>query len=372
MRDNYRYVIELFRATGEALGQVALTPDWEPAVECARFAGLRALGRWATQSGAALGVVPLWHRELGEPYVDGFRVHLAVPDEREWCEDFPATPYFGDEARAAVAKLVEEGTLGKGDRAVYRLTAFARPGGGQTETGPLTFDAAETTPPLALRQTALSSLLASSTLCGEHDYRDAHVFLPHELVEETEALTQRAGAQETGGILIGLLHRDPVTNDVFIEATAQIPARHTQSDAVQLTFTSDTWTDVRNTMSLRDRGETMLGWWHSHPAIEWCKRCSPDSQRGCRLARGFLSAEDRALHRAMFPRAFGVALVITHAATGVGATLFGWRSGLLEPRGFRLLGGAREVAASHHAAHTRDRDADHILTGGPHAASSAD
>ena len=357
VRDDYRYVLELFRTNGEAVGQVTLTPDWEPAIECARFAGLRAFGTWATQPGAERQVEPLWHDEIGEPYVRAFRVHFEATHAPAWYEDFPATMYFGESARTATAELVESGTLTKGDRVVYRVAAFAHP---TPEPGlrPSAFDSVDTTPALAVRPTSISALLATAVQCADRVTHDTEVLLPQWAVDEASTLTRGAGARETGGILIGHLHRDPVTREFLLEVTAQIPARHTTGDAVKLTFTSDTWTDVRNTIALRRRDEMMLGWWHSHPAIEWCKDCSLESQRVCHLASGFLSAEDKALHRAMFPRAFSIALVMTHTVAGVGATLFGWRSGLLEKRGFHLLG------AEHH----EQDDTDDIVTGGEHAA----
>ena len=370
VRDDYRYVLELFRTSGESLGQVALTPDWEPAVECARYAGLRSFGAWAIQSGAEQSVEPVWDEKLGEPYVGAFRVHLAASGAYEWFEDFPATRYFGESARKAAAQMVESGTLSEGDRVAYRLAAFARPG---HETAPPSFhfDAADRPPPLALRQTSIAGFLASSAPCAGRDDRDAEVLVPQWAVDEATALTREAAARETGGILIGHLHRDPVTLEIFVEVTAQIPARHTQGDSVKLTFTSDTWTDVRNTIGLRRHDEIMVGWWHSHPAIEWCKACSPESQRVCHLAAGFLSAEDKALHRAMFPRAFSVALVMTHALTGVSARLFGWRLGLLEPRGFRLLGSdaaaLREAAARYGAGLLEETGTENLIGGGRHA-----
>jgi hypothetical protein len=371
VRDDYRYVLELFRTSGEALGQVALTPDWEPAVECARFAGLRSFGEWATQSGAEQSVEPVWDAHLGEPYVAAFRVHLAAPGAHEWMEDFPATRYFGESAREAAAQMAETGALGKGDRVLYRLAAFARPSP-EAAASPFQFDAADTPPPLGLRQTAISGFLASSALCADRDDRDAEVLVPQRAVDEAAALTREAAARETGGILIGHLHRDPITREIFVEVTAQIPARHTKGDSVKLTFTSETWTDARRAIGLRRRDEIMLGWWHSHPAIEWCKACSPESQRVCRLATGFLSADDKALHRAMFPRAFSVALVMTHALTGMSAMLFGWRSGLLEARGFRLLGHdaatVRQAAARYGAGRAEDEAIEKIVTGGRHAA----
>jgi hypothetical protein len=371
LRDDYRYVLELFRTGGESLGQVALTPDWEPAVECARYAGLRSFGVWATQSGAERSVEPVWDEALGEPYVGAFRVHLAGSGAYEWFEDFPATRYFGESAREAAAQMAESGTLNKGDRVAYRLAAFARPGH-EPAPPPFQFDAADTPPALALRQTSIAEFLASSAQCADRDHRDAEVLVPQWAVDEASVLTREAAARETGGILIGQVHRDPDTLDIFVEVTAQIPARHTTGDSVKLTFTSDTWTDVRSTIALRRREEIMLGWWHSHPAIEWCKACSPESQRVCQLAAGFLSADDKALHRAMFPRAFSVALVMTHALTGVSARLFGWRSGLLEPRGFRLLGtdraALREAAARDGAGRVAEAGTENLIVGGQHAA----
>ena len=115
MRDDYRYVLALFRANGEAVGQVALTPDWEPAVECTRLAGLRSFGVWAIDSGSERSVEPLWHPELGEPHVARFRVHLAAAADHEWFEDFPAIRYFADAAREAAGHLIESGTLTKGE-----------------------------------------------------------------------------------------------------------------------------------------------------------------------------------------------------------------------------------------------------------------
>jgi len=106
---------------------------------------------------------------------------------------------------------------------------------------------------------------------------------------------------------------------------------------VKLTFTSDTWTDVRAAVALRNAGELLVGWWHSHPAHAWCKACPLERQRVCQLSTGFLSTEDRALHRAMFVAAFTQALVVTQSAAGLETKLFGWRRGALQPRGFRLL-----------------------------------
>ena len=159
-----------------------------------------------------------------------------------------------------------------------------------------------------------------------------------EVLDEATVLTTRAGDHETGGILLGHLGRGGEAPEIFVEITAIIPARHTVGSATSLTFTSDTWTDVRRAVALRGGDELVMGWFHSHPQLAWCreKGCSLERQRHCAAADGFFSTDDLALHRTMFPRAFTLALVMTLSVKGTLPRLFGWRAGLFEARGFRV------------------------------------
>ena len=82
----------------------------------------------------------------------------------------------------------------------------------------------------------------------------------------------------------------------------------------------------------------MLGWFHSHPVREWCKKCPLEDQRRCRMAHDFFSPQDVLLHRTMFSPAFNVALVVNDVAfSDPTFSLFGWRHGLVQPRGFALI-----------------------------------
>jgi proteasome lid subunit RPN8/RPN11 len=173
---------------------------------------------------------------------------------------------------------------------------------------------------------------------------DFEVYFQASVLEEATALTKNAGDLETGGILVGHLGHEPRSPglgipDLCVAITALIPARHTVGHSTKLTFTSDTWTDVRRALELRGLGEVVLGWFHSHPQLAWCreKGCSAEAQKHCELAAGFFSADDVALHRTMFPRAFTVALLMTHSGRGILPRLFGWRAGLMEPRGFQIV-----------------------------------
>lgn len=340
----FRFVIELRRTDGTAIGHAPLEPDWEPATEWTRLSGLRTLGIWASEGTAERGVEPLWHAALGEPYLRGFRLHFGRPDGCAWFTDF-SVAYFKREARAASAGLVKQGLLTAGDEFAYLTAAYAREASPAAGAAPR-FSTVEVPAPLALIDTALAPLVASSALHGEAEEGEFPVFIHQEVLDEATSLTELAGDRETGGVLIGHLHRaremraSGVGREIFAEVTALVPARHTVGDSVKLTFTSDTWTDVRAALTLRGRGEQLLGWFHSHPQAAWCRAqgCSVEAQRSCSRAAGFLSEEDCTLHRTMFPRAFTLALLMTHTISGCVPALFGWRMGTLAVRAYRVLG----------------------------------
>jgi JAB domain-containing protein similar to deubiquitination enzymes len=329
----HRYVLELQAAGGGPLHHAALQPDWEPVVQGARLSGLRTFGVWQQADDAELSVEPIWHETLGQPTVNGLRVRMRA-EGKEWWADFPATSYFADAAREAAAKLLEAGEVEAGTRMGYAVSAY--PADPCEPEGRSSFDVAVRAQPLRLRTRALEAFIRGSVVGGPADPSDFPVVMAGEVLDEVCALTLDAGACETGGVLIGHLSRDEERGELGLEITAQIAARHTVGDVGKLTFTSDTWTDVRAAVALRNAGELIVGYWHSHPASAWCAKCPVERQRVCKLATGFLSADDRLLHRTMFPSAFTQALVITNSVAGLDTRLFGWRSGVLQLRAFHL------------------------------------
>jgi hypothetical protein len=164
--------------------------------------------------------------------------------------------------------------------------------------------------------------------------------VPAGVLDEIAALTRHASPLETGGALVGHLHRDPGARAVFAAVSAQVPARHTLASSVRLVFTSDTWQDLRQALHDRGRGELMLGWWHSHPVHEWCRQdgCEKAEHERCAGAADLFSEHDRALHRTVFPGAHSVALVASHvSAADVRFSVHGWSLGMLVPRGLHVL-----------------------------------
>ena len=345
---DYRLVIELLRTRGDTIGHANLEPDWEPAVEWTRIVGLRMLGVWAPEASAEPAIEPLWLLQRCQPYMRGFRVHLTGRDNATWHEDF-SIRYFAGLAQIAAARLVENSTLAAGEGFLYRVLAYEL----TTRTDDLrsAFTAVHQPPPLVLREVSRARLGASAP-AGDTHADDFDVFIPAAVLEEASTLTRAAGDVETGGVLIGHLDREPDSPEIFVDITALIPARHTVGASTKLTFTSDTWTDVRRALELRRKHEMVLGWFHSHPQFAWCreKGCPPAEQRRCAAAAGFFSSDDLALHRTMFPRAFMVALVMTHSLKGITPRLFGWRAGSFAARGFRVLAGHAVAGETTHAA----------------------
>jgi hypothetical protein len=324
MRENesYRFALEHFTRDGHRVGQSLVTPDFGPARECAYFAAVRrgALALVTAPAGGA--VAPVWSDGLGPPHVSGIRVLET---------DF-ASDYFLELAQAKAVEYVARGDLARGEAYRYRVCAY--PAEPQPSASPLLdFGVEALAEPIALGDRSLSELLARSEPVGEADPLDAPVFVATEVVAEICELAQKAGELETGGVLVGRLHRDPLRPEVFAEVVAQIPARHAEARGTSFAFTPETWAAADAALALRGGRELMLGWWHSHP--EFCRNCPEERRRSCSFARPFFSAEDVHLHRTCFPRGWQLALLVSDLpATGPTPALFGWRMGKVVERGF--------------------------------------
>ena len=331
----YAYAVQVLREDDSPVRQVAVTVDWEPAREAVRLHALQQ-GRPPEEAFTLeCAVEPVWHPARGQPYLAGFRM-TALEGETGAVAEFPLA-YFRELGSRVTGKLVEEGALQKGD--VIRCLPVAYPQAPEA--------AAERSARIG-RPAAPHIPVAPGSLRefpeGGNDERYP-VFIPERVLAEVKALTLAAPARETGGILIGLLYRDEAAGRLFAAVTGQIPARHTEACATKLTFTAATWTEVQAALDLRTRGEIMLGWWHSHPVREWCKDCPEEKRRECSLAKGFLSEDDRRLHRTVFSRAYSLALLANDVSPeGPTFSLFGWSRGLLEPREFHRLTEDRHVA----------------------------
>jgi hypothetical protein len=331
----YRFAIVLYGEDGTYLGTVAAKRDWEPAHEWTRFYFQRRGQLGLDGNGCASTVIPLWEHTLGEPYCRGYRIQIAAPGGRPVASDFPNT-HFRDFAAAVASRLVEQKKLREGEFYSYLVVAHpappeARPTGGLLVTN--------TSPGVPAHEASLHDFLSRSTPSGVIDIDDMPVFVSQQVLDEAAERTHAEKGTETGGILIGMLWRDSAAAEIFVEITAQIPAEHTIGNNVKLSFTPQTWAAANAALRLRRRGEVFLGYWHSHPVRSWCrgKACTLEAQKTCHLASNYFSADDEAVMKAAFPRAYNVAIVANDTAfTSLTFSMFCNREGITQPRGFYI------------------------------------
>ena len=324
MIDNdHEFAVLLFRENRERLARAAIQPDLVPAWEATYFAGLRA-GRLPADPAEAVRseVVPVYD-DAGKPLVAGIEIRITHDGHTE-VGAFPVA-YFSGAADVASAELLKSGTLEAGERFLYSVLAHRRTTPAAVSTG-LVIE--ELPPRWKLLDGDPAGRLETANAVDEDEAGDPVLIVPDHVVEEMKELTTRTGSKEAGGLLVGNLRRDPSTHDVWIEVTAQVPARHTEADLTKLTFTAETWAHADRAIRIRGRGEQPLGWWHSHAYFrEICKDCEKREQ-GCTQTGVFLSRDDVLLHRTIFPRAHGIAIVVGDSpCNGLRWGVFGWRDG---------------------------------------------
>jgi hypothetical protein len=335
MSETYRYSLDLLAEDGSFLGQVGIEPDWEPALECAAFAAVRRGLLPAVSMPAPGAVEPVWDAQRGRPFVAAFRVRIDGFDQTD-ATPLPVT-YLLPLARQASAAFVDKGTLRAGETFLYRVNAFAVAPQASAANGAAAFEVEEVATPLPLDDRPLAPFLDASVLWGEAPGEDElPVFVPRRVLDEAVARARENPEVEIGSILVGKLHRDRAAREIFLEVTAQIPAQHALSHATKLTFTAETWAAAEAAIALRGRGEIMCGFFHDH--LDWCRNCPIENRRRCTISNAFFSADDVHLHRVCFGRAFQVALLISdNINTGMTWSLYGWRQGTVQRRGFHIL-----------------------------------
>ena len=339
----YRLVLELRKRDGTPLGQVPMAADWEPALEAARFLALRRFPFAAAGPNSVAELRPAWHEKLGQPYIDAMEVALQVPGAGELSCRVPKS-YFKALASEASGPLVQKGSLQAGELFDYLVTAFPSPPAGRGVAQPRArFEVEEVPTPLPLKSSILEDFNARSIAVGDRNEEEIPVFIPQNVLAEADQMTRDAAGVETASVLIGHMHRDVPGGDLFLEVTAQIPARNSQATATKVSFGPDTWNAVQAALALRGENEQWVGWFHSHPAAFWCNpKCPPEARAQCALQRSFFSADDCDVHRTVFFKAFQIALLVTNTDAGLQRALFSWRNGVIVQRGFHMIGNENE------------------------------
>lgn len=327
---SYHFALQL-HADGRAVGVLPLERgDFARAAEAAFFAALRA--------GRVRDYAPSLDRAHLAPHGGGFEATLPLPSG-------DATAHFGIDyfktfARRHGARLVLAGALAPGAALAVRLVA--RPGGPT---------------PRPRRGLAISLEEEPAIIPVRDGHRRAHgpteawdapapedlpVLIPRHVLDEAVADARQAPDREVGGVLLGHLCRDADDGALYLEVTCAVPCEGTRATEVSVTFTHETWARVREVTQLRGEGELIVGWVHSHP-FRLCGECPLPLPAECLNKVLFYSGDDEFLMETAFARPFMVGLLTAveprlEAALGhLPVKLFGWRDGVIVPRGFEVI-----------------------------------
>ena len=143
-------------------------------------------------------------------------------------------------------------------------------------------------------------------------YRDGvTIFVYEDVLEEIVTFSEQDLARETGGFLLGGVHRDRF---LYVEIRHFLPAR-AQSQAASLKFTHETWSTMNRQVEADFPDETVLGWQHTHPGLGI-----------------FLSEYDLFIHRNFFSQSWQVALVVDPVRQLLG--FYEWRDERIKDCGF--------------------------------------
>ncbi len=355
--DGYQYSLDFYKTDKTRIGQLPVVPDWEPAIEWTVMKAIREGKIPPIMVRDRISVRPVWHARLGEPYAEGFEVVIRGENGEETFSGRIPVIYLEGQAQRASYYFVESGLLEEESLFFYMVAAFPHSEDGDEskesgtgETGKMDkcegMKHREIITPLPVHEATFQSLLNNSRLIGQENREDMPVFIPQSVLNEAIDLTKRAGTAETGGFLIGRLCCEKDSTEIAAVVTAQIPAEHSESQVTKLTFTHETWAALSNAVKLRDKQEILLGWWHSHSFMKESrekkiKPSAPNSQnKKPKSSVVFMSIDDCALHRTIFPRAYNTALVIGEdSEEKIDYQLYGWRYGMIKPRHFHLMNG---------------------------------
>lgn len=334
---SYRYCFAAYRGQGgPSLGHFAADLDLGPAAEWGRFTALR---RWLNPELAAEAeprIAPIWHASAGAPYVEGLRVTLRAKAMPTITTDIPSS-FFRPKAMRLGNTLVAQKKIASGELFTYAVLAFPISADAERQDpDPLQIE--ELPVPMALAPGSIEDELTQAAAFGDVGSGQMPVFVPQATLDEALTLAERAGHVELGAVLIGKMHRDARSRELFLKVTALIPARHTLSESAKVTFTAETWAAVQAALSLRGAGEQFVGWMHNHPgAPHWCKKeCSPEAKLRCLFNTPFFSSADCDLHRVGFSQAHCVALLVTGTFSGLKITMYGWDRAQIVQRGFYI------------------------------------
>ena len=148
-----------------------------------------------------------------------------------------------------------------------------------------------------------------------------------------QAASVSAGSEaEVGGFLIGSVHRDPETNELFVEVSEVVEADQARGTYLSVDFDYNSWRQVLDRIDRDFPGKFLVGWYHTHLISQAV--VVPVEQPGQpkeyqALYVPFFSHMDLFIHRHFFPDAWHVALLLDLRCNS--QVFYAWQSGQIQP-----------------------------------------
>jgi proteasome lid subunit RPN8/RPN11 len=338
--DVYRFRLEFLSGRSQRIHEVELArPDFDRAIEATFFEALRR-GRFSDYDPPLdrARIEPRFVEGDRTPRSAGFTVILPAPHSEEQRQDFDLL-FFKNVGRRIGVELVASRRV-TDDVLHYQLAAYRDPVEKSTAGG-LAFDLETAAPSIPIRCGSRKEFGTTGTW-DRPLVEDFPVLIPRHVLDEAVDEARRAPEREVGGVLLGHLRRDPDRGELFLEVTCLVPAEQTQATEISVTFTGATWARVREVIDWRGEGEIFTGWMHSHP-FRFCAECPLPAPAECVGKVMFYSNEDEFLMETSFARPFMVGLLAAvepRLETLLGhppVKLYGWKNGIIEPRGFEVI-----------------------------------
>ncbi len=178
---------------------------------------------------------------------------------------------------------------------------------------------------------------------------DLPVLLEWNVLEEAVEEARADPDREIAGFLLGHVVQDQESNEVFVVVTGLASASgSTEACGTSVTYTPASFALVRDMIKLRAAGESVIGWYHSHP-FKLCAECPLPTPPECIAKVLFYSQDDIHLMETTFeqPYMFGLLAAveprIEEAIGHLPVKLYGWRDGEIRERGFEVVRGASQT-----------------------------
>jgi proteasome lid subunit RPN8/RPN11 len=279
------------------------------------------------------------------PQAKGFCVTIPVADGREHRCEFDIA-FFRPAANRLRAELLRTKAMTNEQELYFRLNAFLDDQEPLRPANKLSLSLGPPTANIPVAAGVRRDFGPVETWDGQVD-TDLPVLIEQLVLDEAVAEARGNPEREVAGFLLGQMMRDERRKEVFIAVTGLASAYSTtEATAASVTYTPASFAQVRNIIKLRARGESVIGWYHSHP-FKLCAECPLPTPPECIAKVLFYSQDDIHLMETTFEQPFMVGLLSAvepriEAAVGhLPVKLYGWRNGEIKERGFDVVQAAR-------------------------------